>query len=357
MNRIIITLIASLFATSVFAQQQTLESSGQAIVDKLIKDKSVAGVSVSFSKGEDYSWSYASGKASESEEYQVSHKGRIASIAKSFTSVAVMQLVEQGKIDIDNSLQTYVADYPVKPEGEITVRHLLNHTSGISAYESGKEANSKIQYDDLTAASMIFRDRDLLGTPGVEEFYTTYGYVVLGLVIESASGMSYEDYVQKYIFDKAGMKNTGVEHFSVDYDHKASLYHNHGKGKIKPAKMTNLSSKVPGGGFYSTTEDLVLFGQCLLNGELVSQESIDAMWTDPGVIYDGNPYGFGFFLYGENEFYGHVVGHTGGQSGCSSVMLILPDSDAVITVMSNTSGSGGEVFQLAVELMHLTDRE
>ncbi len=275
---------------------------------------------------------------------------RIASITKPMTAVAIMQLAEKELLDLDAPIQTYLPDFPKKPEGEITTRMLLAHTSGLSEYKSSKESNSNKNYASLTEVMNVFMDRDLENNPGETFFYTTYGYVVLGAIIESVSGLNYGDYMKQHIWDKLGMEQTSVEESGTTYKNKAALYHRQSNGKIKDAIPTDLSIKTPGGGVQSSVGDLLRFGKGLLNNELITAESLTFMLTDTGMKKEGNPYGLGFYLYGENPNFGNVYGHNGTQIGSSGIFFILPDQNVCIAVLSNTSGALNEVFGIGVAL-------
>lgn len=266
---------------------------------------------------------------------------RIASIAKPMTAVAIMQLVEQGKIDLDAPLQSYVPEFPQKPEGTITVRHLLTHTSGINAYKSRLDGFTFKEYPTLLEAMGRFQDRDLVGTPGQVYQYTTYGYVVLGVVIEKVSGLNYEEYMKKYVWEPAGMKNTQAEKHKVAMDNKSQLYRKTKKGKLKKDLNTNISMKVPGGGLQSTVGDLLRFGEALLEGKLIDPQTFETMMEDPGIRPKeaGNPYGMGWFLY-DTDPERRVIGHSGGQAGTTTQLMILPDQGVVVACISNTRGGG-----------------
>ncbi|MCB0706122.1 MAG: beta-lactamase family protein [Saprospiraceae bacterium] len=282
--------------------------------------------------------------------FQPSTRNRIASIAKPMTAVAVMQLVEQGKIDLDAPVQQYIPEFPDKPEGTITVRHLMSHSSGIEGYRNTKEVENQIEYPTLSDAVDWIASRDLMAVPGEEFNYSSFGYTVLGLVIERASGMTYEAYMQENIWDKAAMYNTGIEDYGVEYPNKSKLYHK-GKKKIKLAEVTNLSDRIPGGGIYSTVDDLLKFGDALIDHSLISQESFNLMVDNTGLKKDGNGYGMGWYLYGDNPARGPVYGHTGGQTGVSAMFMLLPESGMTVIVISNTSGAMQRVSDIAVQLL------
>lgn len=350
-----------LFPMLVWSQGGKIDSSipenPTEIFSKLFSEEKVIGGSAGIMVDGEIVWQKALGFADERSEahFKMETKVRTASLAKPMTAVAVLQLYEKGLLDLDASIQTYVPDFPEKPEGTITVRHLLNHNSGIKGYKNAKEAETQKEYPTLKDAVDLFKDRELAGTPGQVFEYSSYGYVVLGRIIENVSGMSYEAYMQQNIWNKCGMNSTGIERYGVEYPEKSTAYHRSRNGKIKVAsKINNLSNRIPGGGFYSTTGDVLKFGNAILKDELITAETKAMMFVAPAVTNDGNPYGMGWYLYGINPKYGNVVGHTGEQTGTSSQLMLLPDMNAVIVIMTNTSGALSDVFYTSVFLFQNT---
>ncbi len=266
------------------------------------------------------------------------------------TAVAIMQLVEQGKVDLDATIQTYLPDFPIKKEGSITVRQLLQHTAGIPEYASNSERENMKHYAALSDAVAIFKDRDLTNIPGEAFHYTSYGYVVLGRVIEQVSGEEYGAYMKKRIWDVVGMPNTGIERAADPVASHAALYHITEKGKISEPKRTDLSDRVPGGGIYSCLDDLLKFGNAVMDGTLLRPGTVQQMWKDPGVKMTGNGYGLGWYLYGENPNYGPVYGHNGSQTGSTTYLMLLPEQRTAVVVLSNTSGAMQTVTNLTIAL-------
>jgi CubicO group peptidase (beta-lactamase class C family) len=326
-------------------------------LESLYSDHQLMGVSAAYSIDNKIIWQHSMGYADQENTIPFTERtlNRTASIAKPMTAIAIMQLVENGQIDLDVPIQTYLPNYPTKKKGTITVRHLLTHSSGIDAYKNAKEAETQKEYPTLTDATEVFSKRKLKFTPGTDFFYTTYGYVVLGLIIEVVSGLSYEEYMKQNIWDKVGMASTGVEKYNVNYTNKSQLFH-HEKGKTRLGKKNNLSSKVPGGGIYSTVEDLLKFGNGVVNNTFVKAATLEQMIEVNGLKKDGNPYGFGWFLYGPAPHQNVVIGHSGEQTGVSSQLMIIPKSKTVVVVLSNTSGKWKEVIQYSGALIGLSEK-
>jgi len=322
------------------------------LLEKAVSEQEVIGIAAGISINGALKWQDGAGFSDLQNNlvFEASTLTRIASITKPMTAIAIMQLFEQGKLDLEAPIQTYLPAFPVKQEGKMTIRQLLQHASGLGGYKSDKEQENEKNYPSLADAVAIFQDRDLISEPGKAFNYTTYGYVVLGLIIEKVSGQSYEAYLQTNIWDKAGMAHTGIEYADKRIPSQATTYHKNSKGKIKEVKPTNLSDRIPGGGVYSCVTDLLKFGDAVLNNSLISARTLNLMLEDPQLKKEGNAYGFGWYLYGENPKYGNVFGHNGAQTGASTFLMLLPDQKTAIAVLSNTSGAMQRVSDIAVKL-------
>ena len=335
---------------------EDLKAKADILIQDAIKFKEHVGLSAGIYANEQLLWSNGAGFQDEEQQIPASAQmvHRIASISKPMTAVAILQLVEQGKLDLDVPIQNYVPEFPKKPQGTITTRHLLQHSSGIPHYKSKLDGFSLKEYENLLTAIGRFQGRDLVGTPGEVYKYTTYGYVVLGVIIEKVSGLSYENYMRKHVWEPAGMLHTSVEKKNVAVANKSKLYRGTDKGKVKKDLNTNLSMKVPGGGLQSTAEDLLRFGEAILNNTLLKAETLELMLEDPGIRPKeaGNPYAMGWFLYSKEEG-NRIIGHSGAQAGTSTQLMILLDQKAVVAVISNTRGQWGRVFNMSWQMIEL----
>ncbi len=279
--------------------------------------------------------------------------GRIASITKPMTAIAIMQLYEKGILDLDKPIQTYLKEFPKKAKGDITIRHLLKHTSGISHYSSKWDALSFTHYPSLVAALDAFKKKELEFEPGTQYMYSSYGYTVLGAIIEKVSQMSYEEYMKKNIWDKAGMSNTSLEEQQV-YNNKSRLYLKVKSTYIKSPK-TDLSIIYPAGGVQSTAKDLLKFGEAVLSHKLIDSTSLNMMInaTDELSPAKGDdPYGFGWSVYNDSKD-GIIIQHGGTQPGTSAFFAIYLDRKIVSVVLSNSFGTRQNAFNLSRDIASL----
>nr|WP_321236916.1 serine hydrolase domain-containing protein [uncultured Psychroserpens sp.] len=325
------------------------------LLSNAIENKKCVGISAGYSVLNQKQWSGSDGYSNKEEKhpFSVTTLTRTASISKPVTAIAIMQLIEKGKLSLNQSLSDILPKELIKDKGHITVKQILEHSSGIGDYTSNKERENSKEYETLSEASSIFMDRKLNFKPGSDFSYSSYGYTILGIIIENISDMSFEDYLKTNIFDKAGMIHTRIEKFGASYSNKSNLFHRNSRGKIKEAKPTNLSDRIPAGGLLTTVEDMLKFGDAILNGTLIKAETLNLMAKDSGLKKEGSGYGLGWYLYGNNPDFGNVIGHTGGQIGCSGIFFLLPEAKTTTIVLSNTSGALQEVSNIGVQLFNI----
>lgn len=352
-----ITIVFAILLISVAGLSQNKNKEVEALLEKIVSEKTVVGVAAGYAVNgvviAQASAGYADKKAKK--KFILETKVRMGSIAKSMTALAIMQLIEQDLIALDEPIQTYIPDYPTHAKTQITTRHLLSHTSGIAGYKDGRESNTTVNYPTLYDALSLFKDRDLLFEPGTKYSYTSYGYTVLGVIIEQVSGVTFEKYMQENIWEKAQMAHTGVERFGVNMDTKSKLYtRNNGRGKAKEAAENNLSNRIPAGGFYTTLGDLLKFGNAVLNNTFVKEHTLNLMRQHHSLEKENNAYGFGWFLYAPKPNEGAIIGHPGGQTGNTSLLFIVPSKKAVSVILANTSRAQSSVDPVANELLNLS---
>jgi CubicO group peptidase (beta-lactamase class C family) len=266
---------------------------------------------------------------------------RLASIAKSITAVAVMQLVERGKLDLNAPINKYCATYPEKqalkdaPDKQfsITVRQLLVHQSGVRHNKPDEDLTNK-HYNSIREAIGSFKEDPLVVEPETRYSYTTPGYTLLGCAIETASGMPYIDYLRENIFKPAGMTRTFVDDVYEIIPNRARGYRKTLSGGIQNAPLHDTSIKVPGGGLVTTAEDVAKFAIAVNTHLLVKPETLSQMWAKPKTR-DGKEQGYAMgFLIDHRDGLLRVT-NDGGQAGTRTYLFLLPKQKFAIALMTN----------------------
>lgn len=307
----------------------------QAALEACVRDNKLAGISVAVGKGDSLWWSSGAGYADVDKQVPMSAGTvhRIASISKPIAAVGAMLLVQDGKLKLEDTVRPLVSAWP-EAYAPITVYQLLTHTSGIRHYKN-LESMSNVHYNTLVDAFAAFKDDAIIAAPGEKYTYSTYGYTVLGAMVEAASGEQLHDYLKRRVWEPAGMKATTFEFAGATVENRAVGYALRRKGKLVPSRPTDLSVKYPGGGMLSTVEDLVRFGLAFDEGKLVNVET-KAKMLEPATLNDGstNDYGLGWNV-GKNPKHPGAYAHSGGQAGTSTKLSIYPDVKLVIAIICN----------------------
>jgi CubicO group peptidase (beta-lactamase class C family) len=247
-----------------------------------------------------------------------------------------MRLVEEGKINLDNSITTYIEELPSEAEG-ISVRSLLAHTSGLPNLE---ETGIDIDYSRTYAPNEVI---DIVSDdfprskfpPGTGFHYSNLGYFLLGYIIEEAAETSYYAYVQSELLDPLGLKGTGE---CGSYRGQVAQGYKVSGQDLVPAEPSNLSLAYAAGGLCSNAEDLIRWFGSLSSGDIVDRNAFKEMTTQV-VLSNGTTLqsGLGFMV---GDFLGaEAIGHIGRTSGYESFMILFPGDDLAIVVLCNTSPS------------------
>jgi len=258
---------------------------------------------------------------------------RIGSITKQFTAAAILKLQEQGKLKVEDSLAKY---YPDWPNGEnITLHHLLTHTSGMVSYTAHTRFLSQVRKPvDMPKLVQSIQEADPHFPPGEDWNYCNSGYLLLGLIVEKVSGKSYEDLLRETFFEPLGMKQTGVHQKGAEPDEE-SLGYAKGLLGFKRANNWDMSWAGGAGALYSTTGDLHRWTLGIINGKVLSKESLRAAFT-PATLNDGTEtdYGYGWGI--ENPGKEPTVMHGGGLEGFNSYLAYSSKRKVTIAVLANT---------------------
>lgn len=279
---------------------------------------------------------------------------RIASISKPIAATAVMQLVERGLVSLDDPIQRFVPTFPRKAAGEIRIRHLLTHTSGIRHYR-GNEMNSRDAYPSVERALSVFRNDPLLFAPGERYAYSTYGYNLLAGVVEAASGRSFEDYLRLNVFGPAGMTSTFLERPQEVIRWRARQYvRGPLAGTWLQAPYVDLSVKWAGGGMISSVLDLARFDIALNTGRLLRPETVERMYVS-GRLNNGGHTGYGLGWMVSQEAGRLRVAHSGGATGGTTYILREPRTPLASVILTNLDNVP-RLRELAEQLLALAPR-
>ena len=288
-----------------------------------------------------YTAAYGLARRDPEQANQIDTKFDLGSMGKMFTAVAILQLVEQGRLSLDERIVDAVPDYANQEVAEkVTVHHLLTHTAGMGdCFEGEFFATPRDQLRTVEGYLPLFVDDPLQFEPGTEWAYSNEGYMVLGLIVERVTGQRYWDYVGENVFGPAGMANSGAYDLEAEVPNRATGYtmlDAKGNETGSLAENTPLMPVVgtPAGGSYSTVEDLLRFANALLSYRLLSPESTELLLEGKVEIREGRQYAYGFF---DRTIRGRrVVGHGGGAPGVCTMMDFFFDSGYTVVVLSNS---------------------
>ena len=267
-------------------------------------------------------------------------KHRIGSITKQFTAALVLQLVEQGKLQLDQPISTYLPNYEGPAADVVTIHHLLTHSSGIPSYTSFPGFFEEHSRDPKTPAEFVktFSDSTLQFTPGERFVYNNSAYFLLGHIIEEVTGNTYEQVLKENILDPLNMNNTGFDHHENILKNRASGYERNGSGYVN-APYLDMSLPYAAGSLYSTVEDLYKWDRALETDKILSEASKELMFK-PHISAGSSDYGYGWMLgtmpVGKNKDSVKIIGHGGGINGFNSLLVRFPEEDDFVVLLNNT---------------------
>lgn len=281
---------------------------------------------------------YGSADKSANTPNNVDTKFNLGSIDKSFTAVSIAQLVQQGKLSFSDPISKYLPDYPNKTvAAKVTIHQLLTHTSGMGMYFNDEFMKRRASLKTLSDLLPLFVNDPLDFEPGQKMQYSNSGYVVLGLIIEKLTGQNYFDYVRQHIFEPAGMKHTASYELDQKVSNLAIGYTNMGlTGRPEPGPRKDSTPHLTGrgssaGGGYSTLDDMLKFGQALMDHKLLNKQYTDIVLSNQ--MPPGQPAaGYGFLIQVNGA---RAIGNNGGAPGINSTFSVYPELGYTVVVMSN----------------------
>ncbi|HWR53110.1 MAG TPA: serine hydrolase domain-containing protein [Bryobacteraceae bacterium] len=257
---------------------------------------------------------------------------RLASVTKSFTAVATLQLHERGKLNIEDPVSKYLPDFTAG--ANVRIAHLLTHTAGVPDFISIEEA----------------KKRPLEFTPGSRISYSNSGYQLLGLIIEKASGKRWEECLRENIFQPLGMKHTGWDR-SSELPGRATGYLLGKDGAYEPVQAQDAAGAFAAGGLYSTVEDMVRWDEGLAKSKVLKRKTLELAFS-PGLLTDGRRtvYGMGFIIGKHGGL--REIGHGGDITGFNTWIARYPERDFAVVVLSNTGMRPPGPLPTASDLAH-----
>ena len=307
---------------------------------------------VLIAKGDEVLLTHACGEASKRFHIpnKIDTKFNLGSMNKMFTATAIAQLVEKGVLFYQDSINKYVDEswLPQEITSKIQIHHLLSHTSGLGSYFNQTFVKgSRAQWRDVKDFKPLVKGEKLAFEPGKRFRYSNTGMLLLGVVIESAAGESYFDYIRKNIYEPAGMKNSDSFDMDDPVENLAIGYYPDRKSQYgwKNNYFQHVIKGGPAGGGFSTAEDLHRFARALLTEKLVSRNSLDILWKD----HTGDYYGYGFRT--EEGPNGKKVGHGGGFPGINANLDIFVDKGYIVAVLSNYDRAASQLARKIDKLL------
>lgn len=306
------------------------------------------GVAVLVARGDTVLYRGARGRAdvAAGTPLKPEHRFRIGSVTKQFAAAGVLKLVEAGKVALDDPLSKYVPGYP---NGDnITVLQLLNHTSGVKSYTGIPGYMAGPIRNDLTTAQLVdvFKDQPVDFAPGTQWAYNNSGYVLVGAVIEAASGMPWHEYLRIAFFEPLGMRDTGDGHDPAIVA-KQVAGHTHDGTKPVPAMSLSMTQPHAAGALVSNVDDLLRWNRALHEGRVLKSETYRRMITPEGKAAGPNA-NYGFGLVADTVRNRPQLQHGGGIFGFSTQLSYLPGPDITVVVLENADTSPGRERPSAV---------
>ena len=300
------------------------QSTPRALLEELAASQKTPGLTAAIRVKEAQVFSEAVGEATPATRF------RIGSLSKLLTAATAARLYDRGVLDLDAPIQKYAPTFPDKG-APITSRQLLGHLAGIRHYGPNEYVNTT-HFATVRDGLKIFQDSPLVQPPGTKYLYSSYGYNLLGLVIEGAAKMNFAACVQKEVLDPLGMKDTGTDERVPN----VARFYTSSNGQIADAPRVDNSDRLPSGGFLSTASDLARFGAAHLSGDFLKPATRTMMFTSQKTA-EGKETGVGFG-WRIAQIDGERVYHHGGDSmGGRAFLLLRPEHNLSVAIACNLS--------------------
>jgi CubicO group peptidase (beta-lactamase class C family) len=356
-KRFVIVLCLSLFSVTAFAQDKAAKiREFEAFAAQMMQVQQMPGLSVAVVDG-DFRWSRGFGFADLENMVPATDESsyRMGSVSKPMTAAAVLRLADEGKLDLDAEVQTYVPYFPRKPF-PITIRQLLAHQGGISHYRDYNTEGRIKDPKSTREAIAIFADFDLVNEPGTKYQYSSYGYNLLGAVVEEVSKQPFGTYMNEQVWKPLGMTSTIMDDPRAIVPHRVDGYTLDAKGRLQRSEYVDISSRFGGGGTRSTVKDMVRLMEGLAEGKVLKNETREIAWSmRPTRDQRLTRYGLGFGLFTRNGRY--IVAHSGSQQETRTGLLYIPSAKVILALATNFEDADLDPFEEKLMELFLDEPE
>ena len=292
------------------------------------------------SKGDKIIYQKSFGQANQSwqQANTLDTRFQIGSVTKSFTALLVLQQVAQGKIELNQTIDHYFPDYPKEVAQKITVHHLLSHTSGMPHYRAFKNYRKTLLPLEYSKQAYVdkFKNKPLRFEPGKRFGYSSFGYYLLGIILEKVTQKTYNQLLQENIFNPAQMTHSSMDDGFIKTKQATAYRYNFNQGKYAHAEYRHPSTSYSTGGIFSTARDLFRFQRHLLQGKLLPSKYQQLLFK-----VNKAPYGYGWLIYEFKDSQGKttkMIHHNGAVSGYTANLRLFPKQGYSIVILSNTRG-------------------
>jgi CubicO group peptidase (beta-lactamase class C family) len=277
---------------------------------------------------------------------------RLASVTKQFTAMSILMLIEKGKLKFETTLKYIFPEFPSFGKN-ITIKNLLQHTSGLIDYEDLIPDSATVQVKDKDVLALLMKTDSTYFKPGSKHQYSNTGYAILAMIIEKIYGKPYRDFLRENIFDPLGMNNTIAFEKNINEVTNRAYGYKITNGVPEFADQSITSAVLGDGGIYSSLNDLYKWDQELYTEKLINRKYLDESWSN-GITKTGEefPYGYGWRLesYKNNK----AVYHTGSTRGFRNIIYRIPEKHFTIIILTNRdAGSEFGTLEFAHQIIDL----
>lgn len=343
----------------------------EALFENSAKNPTVPGINAAIADTSGVIWAKGYGFADIENNVSMTnqHKMRIGSVAKLITVAGMMRLFEQGKLSLDAPISQYVPVWP-KQHPAISLRQLAAHTSGVRHYKNNAEFLLNQHFADTAASLMLFKNDDLLFTPGTGHKYSTFAFSLIAAAMEGADKKrDFKQIIHQEVFEPLAMENSVFDDQAVIIPHRQRPYIAR-DGQLFNAPQSDHSYKYAGGGFIATPSDISRFAVAHTEQSYLTMPSLKAMFSQSSLTNDEKvPFGIGWMIgfdnyknrsyYKDNQkaqklmdSFDNVAMHSGGSNGGTTMLILCRDHQRSVTVVKNVDGEySADVFLLALEAL------